>query len=139
MTCITDLKGEIIYLKEIVKKPLKGHTLMLANKVVKVEDKIKSLETQNNILNQYFRGDNVEYSDIPEVVSNENLENAVVNTFTVVDVQISTSDIDVFHRFGIKKKMLFFYLKSETLIMCFAPLTIKKRICPTQDFLSVKI
>ena len=82
---------------------------MLANKVVKVEDKIKSLEIQNNILNQYFRGDNVEFSDIPEVVSNENLENAVVNTFTVVDVQISTSDIDVFHHFGIKKKMLFFY------------------------------
>ena len=48
MTYISDLKYEIIYLKEIIIEKLKDANIMFANKFVILEDKIKNLEIQSN-------------------------------------------------------------------------------------------
>ena len=48
MTYISDLKYEIIYLKEIIIGKLKDANIMFANKFVILEDKIKNLEIQSN-------------------------------------------------------------------------------------------
>ena len=48
-------------------KNLEDNNTMLANKVVKLKDKIKNLEIQNNNLDQYKHRNNVEVSGILEV------------------------------------------------------------------------
>ena len=59
MTSISDLNDEVINLKEIIIKKLQDKTAVFANKVSKLEDKIKNLETQNNKLDQYYHRKNV--------------------------------------------------------------------------------
>ena len=46
MTFISNLKDEIINLKEIIIKKFIDDKALLANRVVKLEDKIKNLETK---------------------------------------------------------------------------------------------
>ena len=67
MTFIRNLKDEIINLKEIIIKTFKDDKALLANRVVKLEDKIKNFEIENNNLDQYNCRNNVEVSGIPEV------------------------------------------------------------------------
>ena len=59
MNSISDLNDEVINLKEIIIKKLQDKTAVFANKVSKLEDKIKNLETQNNNLDQYYHRKNV--------------------------------------------------------------------------------
>ena len=59
MNSISDLNDEVINLKEIIIKKLQDKTAVFANKVSKLEDKIKNLETQNNKLDQYYHRKNV--------------------------------------------------------------------------------
>ena len=110
MTSISDLNDEVINLKEIIIKKLQDKTAVLANKVFKLKDKIKNLETQNNKLDQHYHRKNVEVSGIPEVVSGENLENSVVNIFNDIDVKISNSDIEAVIVLASRKRRLFFDL-----------------------------
>ena len=74
MTFISNLKDEIINLKEIIIKKFKDDKALLANRVVKLEDKIKNLEIKNNNLDQHNCRKNVEGSGIPEVVRGKKLE-----------------------------------------------------------------
>lgn len=78
MIIIKDLRGEIINLKEIIMIKLQDNNTTLANKVVKLKDKIKNLEIQTNNLDQYKHRTNVEVSRIFEVVNGENPKNAIV-------------------------------------------------------------
>ena len=59
MNSISDLNDEVINLKEIIIKKLQDKTAVFANKVSKLEDKIKNLETQNNKLDHYYHRKNV--------------------------------------------------------------------------------
>ena len=93
MTFTSNLKDEIINLKEIIIKKFKDDKALLANRVIKLEDKIKNIEIKNNNLDQYNCRNNVEVFGIPGVVSGKNLENTEVNIFNVIDVKISNSDI----------------------------------------------
>ena len=146
MTYISDLKYEIIYLKEIIIGKLKDANIMFANKFVILEDKIKNLEIQSNNQDQYIRRNKVKESGIPEIVNSKNRENAVVDIFSATDAKISSSDIEVSHHFSTKKKILRFDLQIENIahLLCAtgkneSPLTMKKKNYPSQDFLSVKI
>ena len=114
MTFISNLKHEIINLKEIIIKNFKDDKALLANRVVKLEDKIKNLEIKNNNLDQYNCRSNVEVSGIPEIVSTE------VNIFNVIDVKISNSDIEAFIVLASRKKCYCSIYKSETLFICFS-------------------
>ena len=71
-----------------------------------MENKIIDLEIQNNNLDQYnySRRNNVEISGIPQSVSDNQLEEKVVDILKAIDVNITTNEIEACHRLGKKKK-----------------------------------
>ena len=87
MIIIKDLRGEIINLKEIIMIKLQDNNTTLANKVVKLKDKIKNLEIQTNNSDQYKHRTNVEVSHILEVVNGENPKNAIVKITCRIQVR----------------------------------------------------
>ena len=118
MTFNSNLKVEIINLKEIIIKTFKDDKAVLGS--VKLEDKIKNLEIKNNNLDQYNCRNNVEASGISEVVSGKNLEDTELNIFNVIDVKISNSDIEALIALASRKKYYCSIYKSEPLFICFA-------------------
>ena len=76
MQNITNLKDEVINLKDIIIKNLQDENKHLKTKVNVLENKIIDLEIQNNNLDQYnySRRNNVEISGIPQSVSDNQLQ-----------------------------------------------------------------
>ena len=62
------------------------------------------MEIQNNNLDHYSRRNNVEISGIPQSVIDNHLQKMVVDIFKAIDVNITTNEIEAFHRLGKKKK-----------------------------------
>ena len=60
MQNITNLKGEVINLKDAIIKSLQDENKRLKTKVNVLENKIIDLEIQNNDVDQYNRRNNVE-------------------------------------------------------------------------------
>ena len=60
MQNITNLKGEVINLKDAIIKILQDENKRLKTKVNVLENKIIDLEIQNNDVDQYSRRNNVE-------------------------------------------------------------------------------
>ena len=60
MQNITNLKGEVINLKDAIIKSLQDENKRLKTKVHVLENKIIDLEIQNNDVDQYSRRNNVE-------------------------------------------------------------------------------
>ena len=104
MQNITNLKDEVINLKDIIIKNLQDENKRLKTKENVLENKIIDLEIQNNNLDQYSRRNNVEISGIPQSVSDNQLEEKVVDILKVIDVNITTKDVEACHRLGKKKK-----------------------------------
>ena len=69
MQNITNLKDEVINLKDIIIKNLQDENKRLKTKVNVLENKIIDLEIQNNNLDQYSRRNNVEISGISQSVT----------------------------------------------------------------------
>ena len=104
MQNITNLKDEVISLEDIIIKNFQDENKRLKTKVNVWENKIIHLEIQNNNLDQYSRRNNVEISGIPQSVSDNQLEEKVVNILKAIDVNITTNEIEACHRLGKKKK-----------------------------------
>ena len=66
---ITNLKEEVINLKDIIIKNLQDENKRLKTEVYVLENKITDLEIQNNNLDQRSRRNNVEISGIPQSVT----------------------------------------------------------------------
>ena len=103
MQNITNVKDEVINLKDIIIKNLQDENKHLKTKVNILENKILDLEIQNNNLDQYSRRNNVEISGIPQSVSDNQLEEKVVDILKAIDVNITTNEIEACHRLGKKK------------------------------------
>ena len=69
-----------------------------------MENKIIGLEIQNNNIDQYSHRNNFQISGNPQSVSDNQLEEKVVDIFKVIDVNITTNEIEACHRLGKKKK-----------------------------------
>ena len=104
MQNITNLKDEVINLKDIIIKNLQDQNKRLKTKANALENKITDLEIQNNNVNQYSRRNDVEISGIPQSVSDNQLEEKVVDILKAIDVNITTNEIEVCHRLGNKKE-----------------------------------
>ena len=100
----TNLKGEVINLKDIIIKNLKDENKRLKAKVNVLENQIVDLEIQNNNADQYSHRNNVDISGIPQSVSDNQLQEKVVDLLKVIDVSITTNEIETCHRLGKKKK-----------------------------------
>ena len=72
-------------------------------KVNNLENKVMSLEINGNHLEQYGRRNNLEITGIPDDVSDENLEEKVIQVLSEIQVSVSSSDIEACHRTGKSK------------------------------------
>ena len=115
MQNITNLKDEVINLKDIIIKNLQDENKRLKTKVNVLENKIIDLEIQNNNLDQYSRRNNVEISGIPQSVSDNQLEEKVVDILKAIDVNITTNETEASHRLGKKKKNFIVRLLTENI------------------------
>ena len=104
MQNITDLKYEVINLKDIIIKSLQDENKRLKTKVNALENKIIDLKIQNNNVDQYSRRNNVEIAGIPQPISDSQLEEKVVHILKEIDVNITLNEIEACHRLGKKKK-----------------------------------
>ena len=68
-----------------------------------LENKVISLEINGNHLKQYGRRNDLEITGIPDDVSDENLEEKVIQVLSEIQVSVSSSDIEACHRIGKSK------------------------------------
>ena len=71
-------------------------------KVNNLENKVMSLEINGNHLEQYGRK-NLEITGIPDDVSDENLKEKVIQVFSEIQVNVSSSDTEACHHIGKSK------------------------------------
>ena len=107
MQNITNLKDELINLKDRIIKNLQYENKCLKTKVTVLENKIIHLEIQNNV-DQYIRRNNVEISGIPQSVSDNQQEEKVVDILKAINVNITSNEIEACHRLMKKKKNVIF-------------------------------
>ena len=72
-------------------------------KVKNLENKFMSLEINGNHLEQYGKRNNLKITGIPDDVSDENLEEKVIQVLSEIQVSVSSSDIEACHRIGKSK------------------------------------
>ena len=104
MQNINNLKDKVINLKDIIIKNLQDKSKRLKTKVNVLENKIIDLEIQNNNVDQYSRRGNVEISRIPQLVSDNQLEENFIDILKAIDINITMNEIEACYRLGKKKK-----------------------------------
>ena len=83
----------MIILKDVIIKRLQDENELLHAKYNKLENKVVSLESSINQVEQYGRRNNIVISNIPNDIGDNDLQNTVVDTMKDVDVGINISDI----------------------------------------------
>ena len=100
----TDIKNEIINIKEVIIKNLQNENKRLNDVVNQLQEKIISLEFKSNSVEQYGWRNNIEINGSPNSVSDYNLESAVINVFsTPTNEHVTADDIEACHRIGKSK------------------------------------
>ena len=84
-------------------KDLQVENQRLRMKVNNLENKVISLEINGNHLKQYGRRNDLEITGIPDDVSDENLEEKVIQVLSEIQVNVSSSDVEACHRIGKSK------------------------------------
>ena len=93
-TAVRSTKGEVINLNEKSIRRLQDENKLHRAKCSKLENKIVSLESSINQVEQYGRRNNIVISGIPDDISDNDLESTVVDIMKDVDVDINSSDIE---------------------------------------------
>ena len=104
MQKITDLKDEVINLKYGTIKNLQDENKRLKTEGNVLENEIINLEIPNSNVDQYSRRNNVEIPGIPQLVCESQLEEYVVGILKAIYVNITSKEIEAFHRLGKKKE-----------------------------------
>ena len=97
------LDKELLNLKDMIIKDLQVENQRLRMKVNNLENKVMSLEMNGNHLEQYGRRNNLEITGIPDDISDENLEEKVIQVLSESQVNVSSSDVEACHRIGKSK------------------------------------
>ena len=98
-TGVRSAKDEVINLKDVIIKRLHENELLCA-KCDKLENKVVSLESSINQVEQYGWRNNTAISGIPDDISDNDLESTVFNIMKDIDVDINSSDIGACHGIG---------------------------------------
>ena len=93
-TAVRSTKDEVINLNEKSIRRLQDENKLHRAKCSKLENKIVSLESSINQVEQYDRRNNIVISGIPDDISDNDLESTVVDIMKDVDVDINSSDIE---------------------------------------------
>ena len=97
------LDNELLRLKDVIIKKFQVENEHLRKKVNVLENKILTLESEHNSLEQYERRNNIEITGIPDSVPDQNLEEKVVDILNEITVNVSAKDIEPCHRVGVSK------------------------------------
>ena len=70
-----------------------------------MKEKIISLESKSNSVEQYCQQNNMESNGIPNSISDDNLESTVINVLSkATNVHVTADDIETCHRIGKSKR-----------------------------------
>ena len=94
---------ELLNFKDVIIKDLQVENQRLCMKVNSLENKVMSLEINDNHLEQHRRRNNLGITGIPDDVSDENLEEKVIQVLSEIQVNVSSSDVEACHRIGKSK------------------------------------
>ena len=97
---INGLSDEILNLKNIVIKRLQEENEKLHDKYNKLGKRVLFLEKDINSLNQYGRRNNIVFTGIPDILQDDELEEAVKSILSDIDVNLDVDDIEDCHRVG---------------------------------------
>ena len=93
----TDIKDEI-NLKALIKKRLQNEITRLKDVVNQLHESIISLESKSNSVEQYGRRNNMDIDEIPNIISDDNLESTVFNVPSKsTNVHVTADDIEACH------------------------------------------
>ena len=151
---------------ELIKYKGKFQQLLVNNRHMKKEIKyltfhkdevlesLYSIETELTAMNQYSRRQNIEIVNIPETVSQINLENTVMDILKCIGVEVNSYDIIAVHRLGkkfpskprnvicrfINRKHVFDSFKnkkllSKTKVLGFNNLYFIENLCPVNRYI----
>ena len=95
---------ELLNFKDVIIKNLQVENERLRKKVNVLENKVLTLESEHNSLEQYGRRNNTEITGSPDNVPNQILEEKVVVILNEINVDVSPNDIEACHRVGVLKK-----------------------------------
>ena len=84
---------ELLNLKDVIIKNLQVENERLRKKVNVLENKVLTLESEHNSLEQYGRQNNTEITGIPDNVPDQNLEEKVVDILNEISVEVLPKDI----------------------------------------------
>ena len=94
---------ELLNLKDVIITNLQVENSRLRKKVNVLENKVLTLESEHNSLEQYGRRNNIQITGIPNNVPDQNLEEKVVDILNEISVDVSPKDIEACHRVGVSK------------------------------------
>ena len=97
------LDSGLLNLKDVIIKNLQVENERLRKKVNVLENKILTLESEHNSLEQYGRRNNIAITGIPDSLPDQNLEEKVVDILNEVSVNVPPKDIEACHRVGVSK------------------------------------
>ena len=101
---LDSLDNELLNLKDVIIKSLQVENQSLRKKVNILENKVLTLESEHNSLEQYGRQNNIEITGIPDSVPDQNLEEKFVDILNEISVDVSPKDIEARHRVGYQKR-----------------------------------
>ena len=78
------LDNDLLNLNDVIIKNLQVENERIRKWVNVLENKILILESEHNSLEQYGRRNNIEITEIPDNVPDQNLKEKVVNIFNVL-------------------------------------------------------
>ena len=94
-----------INLKEIVIRNLQDENEKLRHRCEQLEKQCSKYESDHNALAQYGWRNNVVLSGIPELVSEDVLEESVISVLADIYVFVESEDIETCHRLGKQEKL----------------------------------
>ena len=97
---VRSMKDKFLNMKDVIIKCLQDENTLLRSRCSKLEDKVVSLESSVNQVEQYGRRNNIVISGIPDDVADDDLEDAVTSIMEDVDVIVQNGDIEACHRIG---------------------------------------
>ena len=97
---VKSMKDEFINMKVIIIKRLQDESELLRSRCSRLEDKVVSLETSVNQVEQYGIRNNIVISGIPDDVADDKLVDVVTSIMKNVNVDVQNADIEACHRIG---------------------------------------
>ena len=88
------MKYDFLNMKDVIIKRLQDENELLRSKCSKLEDKVVSLESSVNQVEQYWRRNNIVVTGIPDKNAHDKLDDAVTSIMEDVDVIIQNDDIE---------------------------------------------